>query len=269
MAAGNQFSVLHEFVTSEGHNLYPLAPGQDGAFYGCTDLGRVFRVAADGSYTELASPPFNVSDSFFAFSNPLLAASDGGFYFISGLSSTGGQGDGVIYRFLPGKGLDFVHQFNFSDGTSPAGPLVQSIDGNLCGVTRQGNGFYGTVYRLTLPAPYVPPPTPEVSVAATVPETVMGEGQPGDFTVTLSAPQPQNVFIRYKVSGSAANGTDYVALTGTKKIKAGKTRKTIKIQPQGNLGGLPKKKVKFTLLPDSSYEVMTTGKTQVVIRAAP
>ena len=54
-------------------------------------------------------------------------------------------------------------------------------------------------------------------------------------------------------------------LKATKKIKAGKTSKPIKVIPEGNLGGASKKTVVLTLQPGTGYQVGTAGKVKVKI----
>ena len=71
--------------------------------------------------------------------------------------------------------------------------------------------------------------------------------------------------VNFTIKGTAINGTDYVLLKATKKIKAGKTSKPIKIVPQGNLSGASKKTVVLTLQPGTGYQVGTTGKVKVKI----
>lgn len=53
----------------------------------------------------------------------------------------------------------------------------------------------------------------------------------------------------------------------SKKIKAGKTSKSIRIIPQGDLGGLAKKTIKLGLEPGAGYTVGTMGKVKVSILA--
>ena len=105
--------------------------------------------------------------------------------------------------------------------------------------------------------------TPTVTLSALVPSVMAGSGQIGEFLLTLSSAQPSDVVVNFTIKGSAANGTDYVALSGTKKIKAGKTSKPIKVIPQGNLEGASKRTVVLTLQPGSGYQVGTTGKVKV------
>ena len=89
----------------------------------------------------------------------------------------------------------------------------------------------------------------------------------GEFTLVLSAAQDHDVFVNLMIKGTALNGTDYVLLKDTKKIKAGHTSKPIKIVPQGDLGGAAKKTVALTLAPGTGYAVGTTGKVKVKILA--
>ena len=86
-----------------------------------------------------------------------------------------------------------------------------------------------------------------------------------EFAVTLSDPQDHDVQVNYAVKGTAVNGTDYVLLKGTKKIKAGKITKPIKIIPQGDLDGDAKKTVVLVLEPGDGYVVGTTGKVKAKI----
>ena len=104
-----------------------------------------------------------------------------------------------------------------------------------------------------------------VTLTAAVPSVVVGSGQTGEFLLTLSSAQADDLVVNYTVNGTAVNGTDYVLLKGTKKIKAGHTSKPIKIIPQGNLGGASKKTVALTVLPGDGYQVGTTGKVKVKI----
>ena len=69
--------------------------------------------------------------------------------------------------------------------------------------------------------------------------------------------------INFAIKGTAVNGTDYALLKASKKVKAGKTSKPIKIIPQGNLGGAAKKTVVLVLLPGNGYQVGTTEKIKV------
>lgn len=108
---------------------------------------------------------------------------------------------------------------------------------------------------------------PTVTLTATAPTVTVGSGQVGEFTLSLSAAQSSDVVVNFIIKGTAVNGTDYVELSGAKKIKAGKTSKPIKVEPLGNLGGANKKTVKLALEPGTGYTVGTMGKVKVSILA--
>ncbi len=106
---------------------------------------------------------------------------------------------------------------------------------------------------------------PVVTLTTPVPSVAAESGADAEFLLTLSEAQSTDTFVNFTVKGSAVNGTDYEMLKGTKKIKAGKTSKAIKVSPLGDLGGAVKKTVVLTLLPGSGYQVGTTGKVKVKI----
>lgn len=94
----------------------------------------------------------------------LLQASDGDFY---GVSAYGGVHDlGYVYKVSRTSGqLTHLHDFNFADGATPRGPLIQASDGYLYGTTEAGGAnfsdycyagqFYGkggcgTLFKISL-----------------------------------------------------------------------------------------------------------------------
>lgn len=127
----------------------------------------------------------------------------------------------------------------------------------------RGDGASAGFQIISLPTEYVPAVTLSV-VKSTV---VNGTGSFGEFLVSIDEPPTSNLFVNYIVKGSALNGTDYLFLKGTKKIKPGKTSKPIKIFPSGDLEGAAKKVVKMTLATGDGYVVGTTGPLKVKIVA--
>lgn len=108
---------------------------------------------------------------------------------------------------------------------------------------------------------------PPVTLTATVPSVSVSSGEMGLFTLSLAEAQTSDMIVNLTIKGTAVNGTDYVLLKTTKKIKAGHTSKPIKVIPQGDLGGSVKKTVVITVAPGTGYTVGTTGKVKVKIIA--
>ena len=268
------YTTLYSFArlgTSAGADpVAALVQGSDGNFYGTTETngidgaGTVFRITPGGAFTNLYS--------FTAINQPLdgalIQAKDGNFY---GTTYFGGaHSAGTVFQLTPAGAVTTSYSFTGlgSEGGGPAAALVQGSDGNLYGTTQIGGPANdGTIYRLALGGGSTGPvaTTPVVTLTASTPEVTLGSGATGVFTLTLSAAQTSDVVVDYTIKGSAVNGTDYVALSGSKKIKAGKTTKPIKVVPQGDLGGEAKKTVVLTLAPGTGYTVGTTGKVKVKI----
>lgn len=107
---------------------------------------------------------------------------------------------------------------------------------------------------------------PVVTLVATTSNVTAGTGNVAVLTLGLSAPQATDTVIAFTIKGTAVNGTDYVLLKASKKIKAGKTSKPIKILPLGNGGGPgTKRTVVLALQPGAAYTVGTTGKVKAKI----
>jgi uncharacterized repeat protein (TIGR03803 family) len=149
------FEVLHTFTGPDGARPRgALIQTIDGFFYGTTwmggrgQIGTVFRLTADGSFTVLHEFTGGTDGAFPAGS--LIQATDGNFY---GTTWRGGLSDyGTVFRMAPDGTMTIVHLFTYStDGARPLAALIQASDGNLYGTTSIGGPFdQGTIFKMTL-----------------------------------------------------------------------------------------------------------------------
>ncbi len=84
----------------------------------------------------------------------LVQATDGNFYgttYQGGASSNCQGGCGTVFRITSAGTLTTLHSFDWYDGASPTGALVQGSDGNLYGTTYGGGAEprVGTVFKIT------------------------------------------------------------------------------------------------------------------------
>ncbi len=156
------FKTLFSFTTSDAGG-YPgsaLVQGTDGNLYGTTlSPSIVFKMTPDGILTTLytftgegdGSDPFG-----------LTLGTDGVLYGITqegGSRTNCGLGCGTVFKITETGLLTTLHSFAASDGTYPAGTLVQGTDGNFYGTTAaggansscnwQGQPGCGTIFKIS------------------------------------------------------------------------------------------------------------------------
>ena len=225
-------------VNAGNGSAYPsdLILGQDGNLYGTSAGG------ADDDGTVFSITPTGIFTVVYAFKNPggnviapvgrLLQTQDGSFY--------GATDGGSLFKLAATGALSYLHYFS---GSAPTGDLLRDKAGNLYGLSTSSNV---TVFQLS------PPPT--LSLFASAPSVTANTGQVGAFKIALSFPVTYDLSVSYAIKGSGENGIDYQMLSGTVKIKAGKTAKTIKVVPPTDYSsGRPKVAVKLTLQGSNGY----------------
>ena len=268
------YTTLYSFpalgTTAGADPVASLVQGSDGNFYGTTETtgangaGTVFQLTPAGVFTSL----YSFTENNQILDGALIQAKDGNFY---GTTYYGGANSaGEVFQLTSAGVVTTVYSFTGlgTEGGGPAAALVQGSDGNFYGTTQIGGPANdGTIYRLNVGSGSTGPvgTAPVVTLTASTPTAKLGSGGSGVFTITLSAVQTNKVVVTYTIKGSAVNGTDYVALSGTTKIKAGKASKSIKVIPQGDLGGAAKKTVVLKLAAGTGYTVGTTSKVKVKI----
>jgi uncharacterized repeat protein (TIGR03803 family) len=171
--SGDDFSVLHQFLPTEGHAA-SLLQAQDGLFYGCavwpgTSLpsgaplpsGILYRMSPSGhefdvlyTFTQTDANGANMDGA--ECYEPLVETEPGIFY---GTATHGGaNGTGVVFRYSLSKpnAVEIVHQFSGlnasgqnSDGALPYAQLTPGKHGTLYSTASFGgmNGN-GVVYRI-------------------------------------------------------------------------------------------------------------------------
>ncbi len=144
-------TVLHSFSGSDGS--YPWAPpiqAPDGNIYGITSNGNnpgtIYRITSAGVFSTIGTAPSQTIA-------PFILGSDGNLY---GTSPNGGDfNQGTVFQLkITAKKptLKIIHSFKTDgkDGTNPAGPVMQGVDGKLYGTTVwQGTADQGVVFVMT------------------------------------------------------------------------------------------------------------------------
>lgn len=115
---------------------------------------------------------------------------------------------------------------------------------------------------LTLAVPF-----PVVTLTVAIPSVPEGSGRSGQFLLTRTGDDLSTLLlVNYTVKGSAANGADYVLLSGIKKLKPGKATAKIKVTPiAGRVAPGQVKAVKMVLATGAGYTPSTPAKAKVKI----
>lgn len=301
ITAGGIFTTLHQFTGPDG--VRPegaLVQGADGNFYGVNfgggtssdqpHSGTVFRISPDGSFATLHV--FSGGTEGGSPQAALVQGRDGNFYGVT--SQEAATNNGTIFelvfepvitsaaRTTTALGQPFSYSIkatnkptSYAADPLPPGLMLDSVTGQISGTPTATGDFTVNVSATNAAGTAtaslvitVMDSLPVVTLTLTTPSVVVGSGGKGMATVNLPAPLAVDLIVNFTIKGSAVNGTDYVLLKGTKKIKAGKTSNAIKIKPQGDLGGASKKTVKLTLTNGDGYVVGTTTPVKIKILGA-
>ena len=155
------FTTLYSFGsggTLAGPTSPGLIQGRDGAFYGLAvhggeyGLGGVFKITADGTFTDLhdfmGSGDGGGTDGDTPYGG-LTQGSDGNLY---GTTDYGGShNSGAVFVITPAGSITTLWSFtDYSDGGYPIAGLMQGSDGNFYGTTSSGGSYgFGTIFMIT------------------------------------------------------------------------------------------------------------------------
>ncbi|MBD1939003.1 FG-GAP-like repeat-containing protein [Microcoleus sp. FACHB-68] len=231
------------------------------AFVGSDD-GNTYYYQNTGtaSAPALAAPqinPFNLTNVGFS-ASPTFADIDGD----SDLDAFIGNNEGNTYYYqntgttnAPAFAAPQINAFNLTDVGDYASPTFADIDddGDLDAFIGNNEGII-RYYQNSTP---VVPIVPIVSIAAGT--SAAEGGATGTFILSLNEAAPDGgITVAYTVGGSATNGSDYTALTGTATFASGATTATINVVATNDAIIDPNESVTITLSDGASYDVATT-----------
>lgn len=106
---------------------------------------------------------------------------------------------------------------------------------------------------------------PTVTMSANAAATVRSTGEPVTVTFTRNGDLSAPMMVQYQVKGKAMPGTDYPALSGHKKIKAGQSTATIRITPLTSGLGRGTLAARIILQATGAYGLGATSQLKVKI----
>src|SRR5581483_9520809 len=137
-------TVLHDFTGDStkdgGFPVSALIIGADGAMYGTTHPGIVYKITPAGVLTRIATTP---AESY----GPLALSRTGAYYGTAEFA--GASQNGSIYR-VTGSTSTILYSFDGPHGQFPIGGVVEGSDGNLYGTTSSGGTENaGVIFKIT------------------------------------------------------------------------------------------------------------------------
>jgi len=149
--SSSTYTKLEDFNNTNGAYPYgKLVQASDGKLYGMTYLGGSSNYGVifsfdPSSHTYKKLKDFDSTNGAYPFGS-LMQASDGKLY---GMTAAGGSShSGVIFSFDPSSyTYTKLKDFDYADGYSPFGSLMQASDGKLYGMTPYGgSNSYGVIF---------------------------------------------------------------------------------------------------------------------------
>jgi hypothetical protein len=106
---------------------------------------------------------------------------------------------------------------------------------------------------------------PVVTVTASDASAFEGGGNPGQFTFSRIGAVTNPLTVNYTISGTATNGTDYSALSGSVTIPAGKSSAPVMVLPEDDATVESDETVVLTISGSSEYSIGSPSEATVTI----
>jgi uncharacterized repeat protein (TIGR03803 family) len=144
------FTLLHSFDDTGGR--FPIGAmiqASDGNFYGTAWQGGafgggvVYKISSTGVFSDIYDFGSALEFGLFPFAG-LEQANNGKLY---GVASTWGSGAGTLFQITTGGQLIVLHDFDFTNGGSPAVALIQHTNGSFYSDAGGGPAGDGVLYR--------------------------------------------------------------------------------------------------------------------------
>ena len=157
--------------------------------------------------------------------------------------------------------------FPFASGSLDSATIVSVGPGSYTVLVSGNAGATGVclveVYDIT---PSAPPGPDGVTITATHATADTSGGNPGTFTLSRTGDLSGPLTVAYTLSGTAVNGTDYQALSGSVSFPAYVPNAYVTVNPTPNLGPASTATVNLGLVAGTGYTVGSAGAATVTIQ---
>jgi len=157
--------------------------------------------------------------------------------------------------------------FAFPAGSADSALIADFTPGNytiqVSGAGGAGGVALVEIYDIT------PAGSSVLSVTASRASADTSGSNPGEFTVTRTGDTQLPLVVTYAVGGTAVNGGDYSALSGTVTIPAGTASTTVSVTPIPSINATGSTTVTLTLASGASYTLGSPASATVTIKNLP
>lgn len=234
-----EYSVIrHLKAATDG---YPytnsLVQAPDGFLYGVNyygglnGQGTIFKIDRNGNFAVIRNLVYQTDGS--GPSGALIVGTDGKLY---GTTKSGGAfGGGTLFKIGTDGVFTLIKSFKTAtEGGAPKGSLLKATDGNYYGMTSEGgNGFFGTIFKVSATGVYTLLTHMSGGVTGTAPFESLVQGKDYAYYGTTSMGGVYNQGTVFKLCG----GKYTVIKSFNKGIDGGTPKGTLLLAADGNFYG--------------------------------